>query len=391
MKILQAHNRHATRGGADAVMDQDRALLTGAGHEVRQLVTEAAKDAGVGSAVKAVWNQETVRRVRSAIEEFHPDVVHVHTPFPLMSPTVFRAARQLGVPTVATMHSFRYTCIAGTLRRDGAICEDCVGRRVKSPAVRHRCYHGSAAASLSLATSLTLHHNIHTFDDRVDRFLTMTDFARDILVRDGVPAEHVTVKPNHVEDPGPPPSWETRRPRVLFSGRLVEEKGIRTLLDGWRQSRHGDYELRVCGDGPLRAAVEDAAATDRSIRLLGWVSNETLLEEQRSAKLTIVPSEWYEAGPPLVLLESLASATAVLCSDLENICAGVVKLKAGGTFRVGDPGDLGRRLGAMLADDEELHAAGSRARALYDESHTPQHSLTVLESTYRDVLRSTQR
>ena len=62
MKILQAHNRHASRGGADVVMDQDRGLLTSAGHEVLQLVTEAAKDADLRSAARSVWNQDTVRR-----------------------------------------------------------------------------------------------------------------------------------------------------------------------------------------------------------------------------------------------------------------------------------------------------------------------------------------
>lgn len=386
MRVLQAHNRHATRGGADVVMDQDRELLTGAGHEVRQLVTEAAEGADLRSATMAVWNHETVRRVKAAVEEFRPDVMHVHTPFPLMSPTVFRAARRLGVPTVATMHSFRYTCIAGTLRRDGAICEDCVGRRLKVPAVRHRCYHDSTAASASLATSLTLHHTIGTFGTRVDRFLTMTDFARDILVRDGVPAEHVRVKPNHVEDPGTPAAWESRGPHVLFSGRLVEEKGIRTLLEGWRRSRHDGFELRVCGDGPLRELVQDAAAADGSVRLLGWLSSERLQEEQRQATLTIVPSEWYEAGPPLVLLESLASRTPVLCSDLENICASVVEHSAGETFRMGDPADLARQLTTLLADDQRMRAAGERGRELYEASHTPAHSLHVLERTYREVL-----
>ena len=386
MRILQAHNRHATRGGADVVMDQDWGLLSGAGHEVRQLFTEAAQDAGARSALKSVWNLDTVRRVEEAVAEFRPDVLHVHTPFPLMSPTVFRAAHRLGVPTVATMHSFRYTCIAGTLRRDGVICEDCVGRKVKVPAVRHRCYHDSTAASASLATSLTLHHNIGTFSSRVDRFLTMTDFARDILVRDGVPPEHVGVKPNHVEDPGLPAPWEDRRQHVLFSGRLVEEKGIATLLEGWRRSRHDGYELRLCGDGTLRPMVEEAAAVDPSIRPLGWLSPQELLEEQRTARLTVVPSEWYEAGPPLVLLESLASQTAVLSSDLENISASVVRFGAGGTFRMGDADDLARRLTELLADDQGLQDAGRRGRALYEDSHTPQHSLQVLESTYRHVL-----
>lgn len=388
MRILQAHNRHATRGGADVVMDQEEALLRAAGHEVGRFIVEATTQGDLVSAARAVWNGQTLRDAGSLIESFRPDVVHVHTPFPLMSPTIFQAAHRHGVPAVATTHSFRVSCVAGTLRRDGAICEDCVGRRLKLPAIRHRCYHDSVAASASLATSLTLHHVIGTFRSRVARFFTMTDFARDILVRDGIPADHVVVKPNHVADPGPAPAWDSRAKHVLFSGRLVEEKGIRTLLEAWRTADHADYVLRVCGDGPLRQLVEDAAAVDPSVQPLGWVSSERMQEEQQHAQLTVVPSEWYEAGPPLVLLDSLASATPVLSSDLRNISASVSASGAGGTFSTGDATSLATRLGSMLADDAALRAQGARARTLYEADHTPQRSLDILESTYQDVQRN---
>lgn len=388
LRIVQAHNRHATRGGADVVLDQDHRMLESAGHHVTRLITESAEKGDARSAVQAVWNSGTARQVAMMVREFRPDVIHVHTPFPLMSPVVFRAAHRHGVPTVATMHSFRFTCIAGTLRRDGRVCEDCVGRTLKLPALQHRCYHDSTAASASLATSLTLHHAIGTFRSHVDRFLTMTAFAKDILVRDGVPAAHVTVKPNCVDDPGASTPLTERPRHVLFVGRLVEEKGVRTMLDGWRLAAPRRHVLRVCGDGPLRDLVEEHAAADPSIQVLGWVSPEDVQREQRAAQLTLVPSEWYEAGPPLVLLDSLATATPVLASDLDNISATLRTAGAGATFRTGSPTSFAEELTRLLRDPTMLGVMAGRARALYDADHTPASALRTLEDTYAAVIRS---
>src|SRR4051794_12040624 len=144
VRVLQLHNHHAAKGGAMEVLAHERELLTAAGHEVDQYTVSAAEELGLSplrAGAKAVWNKEAAADVSRRIRDFGPDVVHVHTPFPLMSPSVLRAARAAGVPAVTTLHSYRYSCVAGTCVRDGHICEDCVGKRLKLPGVVHKCYH----------------------------------------------------------------------------------------------------------------------------------------------------------------------------------------------------------------------------------------------------------
>ena len=82
------------------------------------------------------------------------------------------------MPAVTTLHSYRYSCIAGTCVRDGTICEDCVGTRLKLPGIRHACYHDSLAATAALTLGLGVHRAVGTFHHAVDRYLTLTDFAR---------------------------------------------------------------------------------------------------------------------------------------------------------------------------------------------------------------------
>jgi glycosyltransferase involved in cell wall biosynthesis len=386
MRVLQVHNRHEDVGGADAVITAERDQLVGAGHEVHQLLYGPASQTGLSSVkmgMAAVWNTEAVRLVDQTVASFAPDVMHVHTPFPLLSPAIFRAASD--TPKVTTAHSFRYSCIAGTCQRAGVPCEDCVGTTLKLPGLRHRCYHTSLAGSLVLTASLVGHRAVGTFDRHVDRFITLTDFARGLLVRDGIPAEKVTVKPNAVPDQGQPVAAVGREPYGLFVGRLVAEKGVATLLEAWQGV---DLDLKVAGDGPLRGEVERAAASNPRISVLGWLPESEVLALQARATVTVVPSEWYEAGPPLVLLQALASGTPVIASDLENICSTLVEHVAGWTFTTRSPASLRKtvRLAAAGFGSTEWSSRSTKARELYLRDHTPTASLDALESVYDDVL-----
>jgi glycosyltransferase involved in cell wall biosynthesis len=372
------------------VIDREYAQLIAAGHEVRQYFAAPgdADEPAWRQATSVIWNPRTRRDVETLVREFRPDVVHVHTPFPMLSPSVFWAAHAAGAPTVATVHSYRYSCVAGTLRRDDAICEDCVGSRMKLAGVRHRCYHDSTLASGALTVSLGLHRALGTFNTKVDRFLTMTEFSRALLARDGVPASHITVKPNCTDDPGAPLEYDHREPVVLFVGRLVPEKGITTLVDAWRHVVAPGYRLVVLGDGPLRAEVERVAAQDPTIEVRGWQPEEAVHEAQRRAAVTVVPSEWYEAGPPLVHLQALASGTPVVVCDLENVSSTTLAAGAGIDFRTGDARSLAAALTGLLADPTLAAGMSRAARELYLRDHTPAATLQILESTYRAVCDS---
>ena len=387
MRILQLHNHQSGTGGALHVLQEEAALLTAAGHEVEQLFEPSAEDSGknaVAMGVSAVWNRRACRELEQRIKSFRPDVVHVHTPFPLQSPAVFRVAHSAGCATVTTVHAYRYSCVGGLCFRSGTPCEDCVGSRLKLAGVRHRCYHDSLGGSAALTLSLVGHRAIGTFTNQVDRYLTLTDFARDLLIRDGIPAEKITVKPNSVPDPGLPRPAQEREGFALHAGRLVPEKGIETLLKAWQSVGPG-HDLYIAGDGPLRHLVDEAAAADPRIHALGWCNAETVADLHSRASLCITPSQWYE-GQPLVVLQSMAAGTPQLVSDLRNLSESIVAAGAGGTFPAGDPAGLAAAVTTMLDDKPSLESMGLKARELYESRHTPARILQALENVYESVL-----
>ncbi|MGH8794132.1 MAG: glycosyltransferase family 4 protein [Stackebrandtia sp.] len=389
MRILQIHNRHKGRGGADFVVDHEAELLEAAGHRTERYFHPSAEEtggSGLSQGVKAIWNAEACRDVDRLIKIFDPDVVHVHTPFPLLSPAIFRVAARHGKPAVTTAHSFRYSCVRGTCLRDGEICEDCVGKAAKLPGIRHRCYHDSLAGSAALTLGLTTHRVLGTFRRHVDRFITLTDFARQLLVRDGVAADKVVVKPNSILDPGAAPTRDGAASYAAFVGRFVGEKGIETLLRAWR-SEGIKIPLRIAGDGPLRSLVDAEAARNPMVESVGWLNEAQLNDFVSGAELVVVPSQWYEAGEPLVLLRALALGRPAIVSDLDNICATVRETDSGRTFAVGDAQALADAVAACVDQLDELRAMGRRGRAAYERGFTPQRNLEQLEAIYRDVQR----
>ena len=106
-----------------------------------------------------------------------------------------------------------------------------------------------AALSVPAAGTIALHDRLRTWSRTVDRFVALSEFAADRLVRGGLPSDRIELKPNFVADPGPRAAPAAASATVLYVGRLSSEKGVELLVEAWRQLGDGPLELVVVGDG----------------------------------------------------------------------------------------------------------------------------------------------
>lgn len=383
MRILQIHNYYRDPGGEDAVVATEAGLLRTAGHEVVQYSVQNPSSwlATTGSLVVAPWNPAASHRVRRLAESRRPAVAHVHNTWFSLSPSVLRALRKAGVPVVMTLHNYRLLCANAILFRDGEPCELCVGS-LPWNGVRYRCYRGSAVASLVAAAALTANRPAGTWQRYVDLFLALTEFARGVFIRGGLPEERVLVKPNSVADPGPRANPPSASRSVLYVGRLSEDKGVLRLLDAWRSASVADLELIVVGDGPLRQNIERRRAP--GVRVVGRLAPSQVAKLMLTSRALAFPSLWYE-GQPMVVLEALAAGLPVLASNHGGTEATLRGIGSKWLVEAGDRRGWQLAL-ARLSDGTSLDQAGRRARELYERSFTPKCSLTALESAYRRVM-----
>jgi glycosyltransferase involved in cell wall biosynthesis len=313
--------------------------------------------------------------------QFRPDVAHVHNTWFALSPAVFHALHDTGVPTVMTLHNYRLICANAALFRDGMACTDCLGRGPWQ-AVAHRCYRGSLLASALAATTISLARHRRSFDT-VDRFLVHSRFVRDLFVRAGFPPERLTIKANVVADPGPRSAPPSASRMVLYAGRLAPEKGVALLVEGWIRSGLASKGLRlvVAGEGPLRAELEARAVP--GVEFPGWVPAADLRRQMLQARALVFPSQWYETFGT-VIVEAMASGVPVLASDVATPAEIVGALGPGWLVPLDDAEAWGAALVA-LADDEVVDAIGANARALYEDRYTPAHGLRALVDAYSSM------
>ncbi len=325
LRVLVAHNlyRSLTPSGENQVVQAQVAALDRAGVQVRALLPSSDElptlgvPARLATVLSPVANPVGVRAFTRALEEFGPDVVHVHNTVPLLSPWIVRTARRHGVRVVSTVHNFRLDCASGTYFRDGRVCTDCQGTRLAVPAVRHSCYRGSRLQTSAVAAGRAVHRSTWR---GVDRFIALTDFHRDFLVSLGVDAGQVRVLPT--ASPGPAAVTSPGQD-LLFLGRLSPEKGISMLLSAWRAgSLRRHRRLLVAGSGELQHEVERAAAEDPSIVSLGPLGRAAVAEQLEQCAAVLLPSQWFE-GSPVVLAEAMAHGRPVVCSDLGGLASAV--------------------------------------------------------------------
>lgn len=389
MRVLQIHNRYRNAGGEDAVVEAEAEVLADAGHQVEQLIRRNPQGAFHAGAelLFSPWNPLTRRSGARAVDTASPDVAHVHNTWFTLTPSIFPALKRRGIPVVMTLHNYRLTCANALLFRNGGPCELCVEG---SPwnAVRYGCYRGSKAASLPAAATIQLNRLLGTWVNSVDTFIALTEFQHRIMVRSGIPAERVVVKPNFGADPGERDVAPSDSNLVLFAGRLSEEKGLRLLLDAWRDASPDTLRLTVAGDGPARPSL--AEHLPPGVDMTGRLTSDEIASLMLRARALIIPSLWYE-GLPQILIEAFAAGLPTVVSDQGG--PGQIVTEALGpewVFRMGNKPDLERMLRA-IRDGDWCDASGRLARRAYEHAYSRDTAADRLLHIYRDCLNSRRR
>lgn len=381
MKIFLAHNHYQQPGGEDRSVAEEAALLEDNGHTVHRYTVHNDQIDEMPRwrvAQATLWNPDTYRAVRALLRRERPDVAHFHNTFPLLSPSVYYAARAEGVPTVQTLHNFRLFCLNGYFYRDGGVCTDCLGALGPLPGVAHACYRDSRTESLGVAALQVSHRLAGTWASAVDRYIALTPFGRRTVVEAGLPADRVDVKPNFLRNPPAPGRGDGGY--AVFVGRLSEEKGLRVLLEAWPPLA-SRLPLTVVGDGPLAPLVE-SASHDANIRWAGWQASEEVFEFMKGASMLIFPSGWYE-GLPRTIIEAFSVGTPVIATDHGAMSSLIDHGRTGRLFEPGSVQDLRRQVRWALDHPDEWRQMRSAARAAYDTHYTPARNHEMLMDIYR--------
>ena len=372
MRVLVLHSRYLSGpvSGENRVVDDEVELLRQAGHDVLAWTPSVGDTSRrLRTAANAIWSRQEAGNVRRIVLEHRPEVVHVHSLYPRLSPSVIRAAAGLGVPILMTLHNFRLMCLPATFMRDGAACEECAGR-IPWRGVVHGCYRESRSASATLASSLALHRATNTFD-QVRLFVAVSAFVRDKYIQNGIDPERIRLKDNF--------SWPLPRRTgseggFLVLGRLSPEKGVDTAI----AALPGRARLTVVGDGPERQQLEALARPN--VSFIGGIEPSEVPARLSASRALLVPSRCYE-GAPRSIIEAFAAGVPVIASRIGGL-GELVEDGVNGLLVPPDDPKAWRSAIERLLDDGESERLGRGAFECWQERFSPSIATQRLEQAY---------
>lgn len=270
-----------------------------------------------------------------ASEAADADLVHVH--LPLLPPLEIR------VPVAVTVHT-------PMLADNAAIPES-----------------GLRPALMRLNARLFSRRYEQAWLDRADVLFAVSSRVAEELGRHyALRGRQPLVCPNGVDT-----DWfgfaplTTRRPFLLFVGRLAWRKGLRRLLQAFALLRSASLRLVLAGEGPLRESLESEATRlgiAERVDLLGFCERPLLRTLLRRTRCLVLPSD-YE-GFPLVLLEAMAAGAPVVTTPigaLDDLGPEPPLLVARP-----EPAALAEAIEACLADEAGAAVRAACARALVE-------------------------
>ncbi len=287
-------------------------------------------------------------------------LVHAHQGEDLaVLPLAELVARRAGVPLVVTLHCSLSRTVESRRRRPLTV----LGPAVERSVVR-----------------------------RADAVLVLTEPAARAAVEDGVHPDRVHVVPSGFDPrlfagPHADPTPHVPHPRVLFAGRLADQKRPLDAVAA-HALMPSDVHLVVVGDGPLRARVHAAVAASPArdrVHLLGLAPHEQVPAHLRHADVFVLPSQYEELGS--VLVEAMASGLPVVANRVGGIPALVRDGVTGRLVERGDVEGLAAALTAALTDRRTTRRTREAARAHVDTAY----SWPVLAERVHDVYVDVQR
>ncbi len=203
----------------------------------------------------------------------------------------------------------------------------------------------------------------------VDHYITLSERAKDALMKEGVGGKKITIIPMGVDLKRFKEKRENRGNKkltILFVGRLVPEKGVLDLVEAFLNIERNNVELKIVGEGPLKEEVEKRL--EHKIASTGYSTINTQYQE---ADIIVIPSKTistWEEQYGMVAVEAMASGLPIIAYKSGSLP--LVLAEAALWVKEGNIAGLAEAL-RSLVDNSQLRfklgtIARRRAEARYD-------------------------
>jgi len=404
MRILLANKYWHLKGGAERCVFELKKLLQSNGDATSEFAMRGEKNEksswerffvspvetertrldwqGLRTAGRMLWSLEAAKKFDKLLDEAKPDIVHAHNIYHQLSPSILAAAKKRRVPVVMTLHDYHLVSPNYGMFDRGQVVE----ADPKHPywdTLRRKLIGGSTLRSALSAFEGWLHRVSGAYD-HVAKFVVPSEFAKRKMIAYGIEEKRLEVIPHFIDLEGRTPRYESEA-RVVFVGRLSEEKGVDVLLRAMKDVR--GLTCAIIGDGPEKAKLVALAEELKleNVETLGALYGADLDREIARARAVVIPSRSYETFG-LTALEAYAWGKPVIAARIGALPEVVRESKTGLLFTPGDHKGLAVKLNWLAGEEARAAAMGREGRRLAETEYAPGLHLGRIHRVYKEAI-----
>lgn len=329
MRILEINKFYFAKGGADKNFLDIVDLLEKGGHEVAVFAMQHesnlpsvwdkyflskvgyTKEYTLWEKIRGVsrmfYSFEAKRKINQLLDDFNPQIVHIHNVYHQLSPAILFEIKKRGIPIVMTVHDYKLISPNYNLFHKGKPYNRAKGKRYFE-CVFDRCVDNSIVKSLVATLEMYWHGMLGTYEKNIDVYIAPSEFVREVLIGCGLKKDRITVLGHtvHKEKLEQVNILDLSQEKyALYFGRICEGKGLETLMRIFSQSN--GLKLYVAG------ALEDEINfnDEKNVHYLGYLEHKTLNAYIKNAAFVISGSRLPETYG-LIALESILQGTPFL-------------------------------------------------------------------------------
>lgn len=339
---------------------------------------------GLKTALKSIYSIEAKQKLRLLLKENNVDIAQFNNISNYHTPSIIPVLKDYNIPIVWRILDYRLICPNSTLLSNDKICEACFKSKFYN-CIINKCKKQSFLASTLLALESYI-YSVLPYYSKVDMFLFQSEFTRDKFVEFGFDKSKTKIVENSFNFSNITPLYKSED-YILYFGRISKEKGIKTLLKA--MINIPNIKLKIVGDGPQLLEYKSFIQNNKinNVDLLGpkWgIELDPIIQD---CKFTVVPSEWYDPSP-YVVLQSFAHGKPVLASNIGGLKDLIVENQNGQFFEPKNYEQLSKKIKKLFFDKVKITELGVFARRMLEEKNNSERYYYETMNIFKKLIKN---
>ena len=333
----------------------------------------------------SIYSFEAIKNLNKLINENHVDIAQLNNIHNIHTPAIINTLKKNKIPIVWRILDYKLICPNRTFLSNNIICEKCFKTKYYN-CFLNKCKKNSYSASL-ITTIESYFNKLMPFYKNVDTFLFQSEFSRDQFVKFGFDINKTKIieNPFNFDIKNDEIKYNEGEKYILYFGRISKEKGLFTLYEAMLNIP--EIKLLVIGDGPdLNDSITYVNQNNiNNVEFKGPKWGEDLIPFIQNCEFVIVPSEWYEPNP-YVILQSFSYGKAVIATNIGGLKDMIINNENGILANPNDPKNLAICIKKLFFNSEKKIFLGKNAKLILENKYSSEKYYNISINIFNKLL-----